>query len=445
MKTAIALIDGEHYPPVIKSSLEEIQKKYELKSLVFLGGTEKVGAEIPEEMFGLPLVHLKTKQDSLTAALKMFKPECVIDLSDEPVLGYKERLELANISLFNNARYIGSDFQFDPPLKKKICNKPSISIIGTGKRVGKTAISAYLCRVLKEKGFDPVVIAMGRGGPEKPDLLDGSSVKIDAEFLVKMADQGKHAASDYFEDAMMSRITTIGCRRCGGGLAGQPYISNVAEGVELANKLKAGIIVVEGSGSAIPPIKTDATLIAVSANQPHQYVSGYFGPYRIYSSDLAIITNCESPSADEEKVELISAAIRKNKKDINIMNTVFRPKPLGDLKGKRVFFATTAPKALSQKLSDYMETNYGCEIIQISNELSNRKLLKQAISENKRKFDTLLTELKAAAVDVVARIGQEMGVPTVFCDNIPISTQNQDLESGIIDLANKAINRFKND
>lgn len=442
METAIALIDGEHYPPVVKASLEEIEKRFEIKALVFLGGTEKVGTTVPDELFGLPLIHKDTKNDSLQEALVKYAPQNVIDLSDEPVLGYKERFELSNISLLHNANYIGSDFKFSPPRKEKICNKPSISIIGTGKRVGKTAVSAYASRVIKENGTDPIVIAMGRGGPKEPDILDGSSIEIDSSYLLKMADEGKHAASDYFEDAMMSRVMTVGCRRCGGGLAGEVFISNVIEGTRVANNLVGDMIILEGSGSAIPPVKTDATLITIAANQPYEYISGYFGPYRVLSSDLAIITNCEQPCADEQKIDLLANAVKKINNRIKIVKTVFRPKPLENLSGKKVFFATTAPSALNDTLSNYLESNFNCEIINISNDLSNRGLLKESIDKNSGKFDTLLTELKAAAVDVVARIGLEIGSKTIFCDNIPIPINNQNLDNEILNLADLAKNRF---
>jgi predicted GTPase len=42
-------------------------------------------------------------------------------------------------------------------------------------------------------------------------------------------------------------------------------------------------------------------------------------------------------------------------------------------------------------------------------------------------YDVLLTELKAAAVDVVAAAGAEVGVPTVLCDNVPITVSGDEL------------------
>ena len=68
---------------------------------------------------------------------------------------------------------------------------------------------------------------MGRGGPEEPEIVHGEELEINAEFLLAQSEKGVHAASDHWEDALMSRILTIGCRRCGGGMAGEVFLTNM--------------------------------------------------------------------------------------------------------------------------------------------------------------------------------------------------------------------------
>jgi hypothetical protein len=65
----------------------------------------------------------------------------VVDVSDEPVLGYQERFQLISVALSWGARYVGADFEFSPQPLARLSSKPSLAIIGTGKRVGKTAVS----------------------------------------------------------------------------------------------------------------------------------------------------------------------------------------------------------------------------------------------------------------------------------------------------------------
>jgi cyclic 2,3-diphosphoglycerate synthase len=301
-KRAIALIDGEHYPPVVQNALSVLAKdeRYELVGAVFIGGTEKVREDGTFGDFGIPVVGGQNQIEAVVGALHQFRADVVIDLSDEPVIGYEERFKFACRILDFGASYTGPDFHFESPIFEDIVQKPSIAIIGTGKRTGKTAVSAYVCRELKQAGHSPCVVAMGRGGPEQPEILHGEDLDLTPQFLLEESRSGRHAASDYFEDALMSRITTIGCRRCGGGMAGAPYVSNVLEGAALANKVPEKLIIFEGSGAAEPPVLTDAKILIASAAQPHDYIVGYFGPYRILQSDLIVITMCEPPLADEE-------------------------------------------------------------------------------------------------------------------------------------------------
>ena len=56
---AVALIDGEHYPPVVLDTLARLRGRYRLVGAVFLGGEEKlrdpVGDEELAALYGLPL------------------------------------------------------------------------------------------------------------------------------------------------------------------------------------------------------------------------------------------------------------------------------------------------------------------------------------------------------------------------------------------------------
>ena len=106
---------------------------YEFVAAVFAGGVEKLRGG---EEYGVPLVK------TLDAALA-YEPGLVVDLSDEPVLP-PQKLELASRSLALGLRYLGPDFDFDPPRYEPF-GLPSLAVIGTGKRIGKTALTGQLC------------------------------------------------------------------------------------------------------------------------------------------------------------------------------------------------------------------------------------------------------------------------------------------------------------
>lgn len=443
MAKVLALIDGEHYPPVVHEALKRLgEQGEEIVGVAFLGGTEKVLENNNFATFGYPVI---TGPDYLSAvgrAINECRPEKVIDLSDEPIVGYRDRMNIASTVLAHNLVYLGADFEFRPPEFHDVARKPSMAIIGTGKRVGKTAISAFACRVLKNGGFGPVVVAMGRGGPAEPEVIRGDEIKIDAEYLLSQAQQGRHAASDHFEDALMSRIPTVGCRRCGGGMAGKPYTSNVLKGAEAANGLDGDFIVFEGSGAAMPPVATDTRVVVAGIDQRADYITGYLGPYRILLSDLVVLTNCEESVAPAKIAEVI-AGIEQIKPGAMVVKTVFRPQPLRDISKKQVFFATTAPPQTGPILKDYLEKKCGAEVVGISHHLSNRPKLREDLAGCGGGFDILLTELKAAAVDVATAVGLEMGKEVVYCDNMPLSIEGGSLDERLVDLAKAAIAGFK--
>ncbi|MGZ5214526.1 MAG: cyclic 2,3-diphosphoglycerate synthetase, partial [Actinomycetota bacterium] len=263
----IVLVDGEHYPPVTRWGIDTARERgHDVVGALFVGGSEKLqpgsvpDLGVPTRLAGADLMA------ALTLTIDEFAPEGVLDLSDEPVLGYRERMELAGVTLARGLPYLGADFRLDPPIDGPPLPVPTLAVIGTGKRTGKTAISGELARLAARRGLDPVIVAMGRGGPAEPQVAEAGSVDLDR--LLGLVRSGEHAASDYLEDALTTGVTTIGARRAGGGLAGAPYATNVREAAELGVERGAGILILEGSGSAVPPVPWDAGVLVAPASVP---------------------------------------------------------------------------------------------------------------------------------------------------------------------------------
>ncbi len=440
-RRAVAVIDGEHYPPVVREALDELGATYDFVAAAFIGGTEKISDRPAEEIYGLPVVTAESGTDALVEAVGRFEPEVVVDLSDEPIVSSQERFKLATAALRGGVEYVGADFAFRPPLIRATTVTPALAIIGTGKRVGKTAISAAIARHLKSIGVEVVVVAMGRGGPPDPELIRGDEVALTTSDLLALARQGRHAASDNYEDAVMSRVVTVGCRRCGGGMAGETFVSNVPAGAELADSLGMDLVMLEGSGAAIPPAYADATVLVVAASQGQAAVADYFGPYRLARADLVIIASAEEPAASADQVGLVQKKLEELRPEVPVVTTTLRPRPIEPVEGMRVFFATTAPEPVVHHLARYLEAEAGCEVVGTSAHLSNRARLRADLADAAGRFDLLLTELKAAAVDVVAAVGEEIGVPVVLCDNEPVALDGADLASAYESVARLAIAR----
>ena len=431
---ALFLIDGEHYPPVVLDAMHSVSDSLGAEGVAaaFLGGTEKLKEGTD---YGVPLVTGEDPASAVQKALSEYTVDVVVDLSDEPVVGYRERMRIASLVLAAGARYLGSDFELRPPELHAVSTKPALAVVGTGKRVGKTAVAGYLARLLARKGFDPGVVSMGRGGPPRPEVIEGHKLEVGSEYLLEALERGSHAASDYYETAALSRVTTVGCRRCGGGLAGEPFVSNVLEGARIANSLETGVTLFDGSGAAIPPVEVERRVLVAGAHQDPEYITGFLGAYRLYVSDLLLLTMSEEPMAGEEKVAGIVEDVRELKPELAVIPVIFRPRPVGEIEGLRVGYVSTAPPAVQDKLARHLEEHYGCEVVATSGNLSDRKRLAEDL-DTMAEAEAYLTEIKAAAVDVVTRRGAEEGKPIFYCDNDPVG---EGLDEELLRVAREAV------
>jgi cyclic 2,3-diphosphoglycerate synthetase len=373
MTRALVVIDGEHYPPVVRDAIAELP--FEVVGAWLAGGTEKLRGDAE---YGVPL--LASLDDGFSDA------EVVVDLSDEPVLGPRERLLLASHVLAAGLRYEGADFRFSPPPYASF-PLPSLAVIGTGKRVGKTAVTGHVARLLA-RDRDVVVVAMGRGGPAEPQV---AAVQPTLASLLDISRAGHHAASDYLETAVLTGVVTIGCRRAGGGLAGAVTTSNVLQGAAVAAEREPDVVIFDGSGAAIPPIDVDARILV--SGRGHDPLA-YLNAYRVLVSDLVVLVG----GGD-------AGAIRALKK-IPVLEAELRLRPMAPLQGRRVAVFTTGAAP-----TDHLDA----EIVSVSRNLANRAQLSEELE--RVDADVYLVEIKAAAIDLVAEAAQLRGVQVVFAEN----------------------------
>jgi cyclic 2,3-diphosphoglycerate synthetase len=412
---ALAIADGEHYAPVVRDALAELP--YEFVGVWLAGGTEKLRGG---EDYGVPVV------DELEVAIAELEPELVVDLSDEPVLGPRERFRVASRVLALGLPYVGPDFRFEPPGFAPF-SRPSLAVIGTGKRVGKTAVTGHLARLLA-RDRDVVVVAMGRGGPPEPEVAE---VRPTIERLLELSREGRHAASDYLETAALAGVVTIGCRRCGGGLAGAPAESNVDAGAALAAEREPDLVIFDGSGAAIPPVDTGARVLVTSTSQPPEVAAGYLNAYRILVSDLVVLTGAGSGEAHVEAIHEV--------KDVPVVPVELRPRPAAPVAGRRVAYFSTAPSHAHEAIERHLREEHGAEVVFVSGNLARREALAEELAQ--ADAELYLVEIKAAAIDVVAEAAAERGAEVVFADNELVPVGVHDLDTELVRLADAAIAR----
>jgi len=347
---------------------------------------------------------------------------------------------MASVALWKGVAYLGSDFRFDPPIWGAPLPVPTLAVIGTGKRTGKTAVAGEVARVAKRAGRKPVIVAMGRGGPPGAQVARPGDVTV--ERLVELARAGDHAASDYLEDAVFSGVPTVGARRCGGGLAGRPFVTNAAEAARVAVGLDADLVILEGSGSSVPPVPWDAGILVAPASVPEEYLAGYLGPLRILLADLVLVTMATGSSTEPELLSLRSH-VHRLKPGAGFVVTNFEPVPLGDVQGKTVYLTTTAPGEIADRQAEQLAASAGCTVAGVSSHLADRAALRKDL-EAAPGYEVLLTELKAAAVDVACEHALAHGKGVVFVDNRPVGVdEKQELTAGIEDVISMAAARHE--
>jgi cyclic 2,3-diphosphoglycerate synthetase len=440
---ALALVDGEHYPPTTTWGLATGRALgYDIVACLFVGGREKLTTDGPIELGEIPVEDAgQDLRAGLAAALDRHRPQVVLDLSDEPILGYGERMEVAAVTLAAGVRYVGPDFALEPPLSGSHLSVPTLAVIGTGKRSGKTAVAGEAARTAERGGLHPVVVAMGRGGPPGPQVVQAGTVSLDR--LLDLVRRGEHAASDYLEDAITTGVTTVGARRSGGGLAGRPFASNVREAAEAAERLGPGLLILEGSGAAVPPVPWDAGVLVAPAGLRPEYLGGYLGPFRLLLSDLVIFTMSRGPDGGPRDLSDLISHVRRLRPDARIAVTDLRPVALGEVRGRKVYFTTTAPQAALPGLVTSLERSARCSIVGASHRLGDRVGLARDLEEAPA-FEVLATELKAAAVDVAARWAQSRGTEVVFVDNRPETIEGDGpLPDLLLETARVAVDRAK--
>jgi cyclic 2,3-diphosphoglycerate synthetase len=412
----IALVDGEHYPEVTRWGLGKAREAgYDVAAALLVGGMEKLGPDRRLDLGETSVLEgAADPRAALAEAISALGVEAVLDLSDEPVLGYEVRMELIAVTLSRGVPYIGPDFRFDPPVTEPALPVPTLAVIGTGKRVAKTAVAGQTARLAESRGYRPTIVAMGRGGPLEPVLVTPEDVGL--ADLTERAGRGEHAASDYLEDAVMAKVRTVGARRLGGGLAGRPFASTVGEAARLAASTDTRLVVLEGSGASVPTVPWDAGVLVVPASLPPEHLGGYLGPLRVLLSDLLVFIIDSGSISGPENLSALYPLARRLRTGIRVAIADLHPVPQDDVRGKDAFFATTSHGELAGRLADELERTAGCRVVSFSSNLADRAALERDLAAAPP-FDVLLTELKAAAVDVAARRALERGAEVVFVDN----------------------------
>jgi len=121
--------------------------------------------------------------------------------------------------------------------------------------------------------------------------------------------------------------------------------------------------------------------------------------------------------------------------------TDFIPVPLADVRDERAFFITTAPSAVAASQAEHLRTEHGCRVVGWSARLADRAGLAEDL-DAAEDYDVLLTELKAAAVDIGVERARARGAEVVFVDNRAVVVEgSKDLDTALGVVIDRSLER----
>jgi len=123
---------------------------------------------------------------------------------------------------------------------------------------------------------------------------------------------------------------------------------------------------------------------------------------------------------------------------VPVVRAVLRPRPLADVRGRRVAFFGTAPPAQHERIAEHLRTTHGADVSSVSGSLSDRGALRSELAG--LDAEVVVVEIKAAAIDVVAEEAERRGIEVILAGNdiVPLADE-ADLDTELERLAVEAI------
>ena len=242
---------------------------------------------------------------------------------------------------------------------------------------------------------------MGRGGPAEPELLSGGE-RLGQGDLLAASRAGRHAASDHYEDAVLAGVTTVGCRRCGGGMAGSPFDSNVAEGVTLARVCRRRWWCSRAAERCCRPWPPRGWSASVAQGN-RQTTSSAIWVRTGYSSPTLSSSRCaRSPSPARPASRRCRGDRGREAGAQGRPHGVPPAPPRAGRGGARGVLHDGVGRGAAAGLRAHLEAEHGAEVVLVCSDLADRPALTEAVTKAARDADVFVTEIKAAAIDVVA-------------------------------------------
>jgi hypothetical protein len=242
---AVVLCDVKFGAGPIQAAIDylKVEKRYRVL------GAALIAENVPEGFsLDVPYVAEAEAAAAVRRAAEEFKPRAVVDVT-EAVLA--DRFLWANEALQLGLEVHGADFRLWPPAMRGGA-MPTVTFVGAGAAVGKTAAIVYFLEEIKTK-YKTAAVVLDLGGPSYPELVEPGGTASAAGQLLSQHRDGRAVGGDHNLLAAATGIPAIGCSFAGTGLTGVPLNSLLGDAFVFAAEKGGELVAVEGSGGAMPP------------------------------------------------------------------------------------------------------------------------------------------------------------------------------------------------
>jgi predicted GTPase len=294
----------------------------EVVAFLFTQIPRQTGKNYPYELAGknypngIPIMDLK----DLPKIIKEHKiDEAILAFSD---LTYNDLMKIGSWVLS-----LGIDFKIVSHIKTMLySNKPVISICGIRTGVGKSTVTRYIVKILKEMNLKPIVIRhpMAYGNLLKKKIIKFENI----EDVLKNEYLSIEERGEFYSLVKKGAIVYAGI--------------DYEEVLRKAEK-DGDIIVWDGGNNDVSFIKSDLYITVADATRPGQEIESFPGEINIRLSDVVIINKIEN--ANKELLENIIKNIKSvnNKAEITLAKMKVIVDNPSMIKGKSVLIIEDGP------------------------------------------------------------------------------------------------------
>jgi hypothetical protein len=286
---AVVLCDAKFGAAPIQAAIDYlvVEKRYRVV------GAAIVADGLPEGFsLEVPFVVEAGAPAAVKRAAAEFSPRAVVDLTESDL---EYRFVWANEALQLGLEVHGADFRLWPPALRGGA-VPTVTFVGAGPAVGKTAAIVSFLEEAKVKRKTAAVV-LDLGGPPYPEMVDGPGDAPAAGRLLSFHRDGKKVGGDHYLIATATGVPAVGCSFAGTGLTGVPLSSLLGDAFVFATEAGGELVVVEGSGRAMPPT-TGALCFLVNVRTEPERLRAFPFAYQLRRAATVIATGFErAPTA----------------------------------------------------------------------------------------------------------------------------------------------------